>query len=57
MRYLRRCTNINGIVFAALDRSVAGFSPVVWILLGMVFYLYFAMSLLAQIVAKISGIK
>jgi len=40
-----------GIVFAALNRSVAGFSPVVWILLAMVFYLYFIMSLLARMIA------
>lgn len=48
---------ITGIVFAALNQSVAGFSPIVWILLGMVFYLYFAMSLLARIVVNIGKTK
>jgi hypothetical protein len=48
---------ITGVVFAILNRSIAGFSPVVWILLAMVFYLYFIMSLLARIVVKVSGIK
>ncbi|MBN1374866.1 MAG: hypothetical protein JXA01_01785 [Dehalococcoidia bacterium] len=48
---------LTGIVFAALNQSVAGFSPIVWILLGMVFYFYFVMSLLARILVKISGTK
>jgi hypothetical protein len=48
---------LTGIVFAILNQSVAGFSPIVWILLAMVFYLYFVMSLLARIIAKIGGIK
>ncbi len=48
---------ITGVVFAVLNQSVAGFTPIVWILLGMVFYLYFVMSLLARIVANIGGTK
>jgi len=48
---------ITGIVFAILNQSVAGFTPIVWILLAMVFYLYFVMSLLARIVANIGGTK
>lgn len=43
---------ITGIVFAVLNKSVAGFTPIVWILLGMVFYMYFVISMLARIVAK-----
>jgi hypothetical protein len=43
---------ITGIVFAILNKSVAGFTPIVWILLGMVFYMYFVISMLARIVAK-----
>jgi hypothetical protein len=45
---------IVGIVFAALNTSVAGFSPIVWILLGMVFYVYFVISMLAKIFAGVS---
>jgi len=41
---------LTGIVFAILNITVAGFTPIVWILLGMVFYFYFVMSLLARIV-------
>jgi len=41
---------LTGIVFAILNTTVAGFTPIVWILLGMVFYFYFVMSLLARIV-------
>lgn len=48
---------ITGVIFAILDKSVAGFSPIVWILLAMVFYLYLVMSLLARIVAKNGEIK
>ena len=43
---------ITGIIFAILNKSVAGFTPIVWILLGMVFYMYFVISMLARIVAK-----
>ena len=46
---------ITGVIFAILNQSVAGFSPVVWILLAMVFYLCFIMSLLARIVVKVGG--
>jgi hypothetical protein len=48
---------ITGIVFAVLNKSVAGFTPIVWILLGMVFYMYFVISLLARIVANSEGTK
>lgn len=48
---------LTGVVFAILNQSVAGFSPIVWILLGMVFYLYFVMSLLARIVVNIGATK
>ena len=47
----------TGIVFAVLNKSVAGFTPIVWILLGMVFYMYFVISLLARIVANRGGTK
>jgi uncharacterized membrane protein len=43
---------LTGIIFAVLNKSVAGFTPIVWILLGMVFYMYFVISMLARIVAK-----
>ena len=43
---------ITGIVFAALNKSLAGFTPIVWIFLGMVFYMYLVISILARIVAK-----
>ena len=48
---------LTGVVFAVLNQSVAGFSPIIWILLGMVFYMYFVMSLLARIIASVGGIK
>ncbi len=41
-----------GIVTAAANITVAGFTPVTWILLAFVFYLYFIMSLLARLIAK-----
>ena len=43
---------ITGIVFAILNKSAAGFTPIVWILLAMVFYMYFVISFLARILAK-----
>ena len=43
---------IIGIIFAALNMSAAGFTPVVWFLLAMVFYIYFVISMLARIVAN-----
>ena len=43
---------ITGIIFAVLNKSVAGFTPIIWILLGMVFYMYFVISMLARVVAK-----
>ena len=43
-----------GIIFAALNMSVAGFSPIVWIILGIVFYVYFIISLLARLIARSS---
>ena len=48
---------LTGIIFAVLNQSVMGFTPIVWILLAMVFYLYFVMSLLARIVKNTGGIK
>ena len=48
---------ITGIVFAILNKSIAGFTPIVWILLGMVFYMYFVIALLARIVANSAGAK
>ena len=38
-----------GIITAALNRTIAGFTPVTWILLAMVFYMYFVISMLARI--------
>ena len=43
---------IVGIVTAALDKQIAGFTPMTWILLAMVFYLYFIISLVARIMVK-----
>jgi len=48
---------LTGIIFAILNLSVAGFSPIVWILLGMVFYFYFVMTLLARILLNVSKNK
>ena len=42
---------IVGIITAALDTKIAGFTPIVWILLAMVFYLYFIISMAARILA------
>ena len=43
---------IVGVIMAATNQTVAGFTPLMWILLAMVFYLYFIMSLLARLIAK-----
>jgi len=41
-----------GIIMAATNQTVAGFTPITWILLAFVFYLYFIMSLLARLITK-----
>lgn len=46
---------IVGIVTAALDKQIAGFTPMTWILLGMVFYFYFIISLAARIMVSLEG--
>lgn len=46
---------IVGIVTAALDRQIAGFTPITWILLGMVFYFYFIISIAARIMVSLEG--
>jgi hypothetical protein len=46
---------IVGIVTAALNEQIAGFTPITWILLGMVFYFYFIMSLAARIMVSLEG--
>lgn len=46
---------IVGIVTAALDKQIAGFTPITWILLGMVFYFYFIISLTARIMVRLQG--
>jgi hypothetical protein len=45
---------IVAIVYATLNISVAGFNPIMWILIAMVFYVYFVISMLARIVANTS---
>lgn len=42
-----------GIVSAVTDKEVAGFKPTTWILLAMVFYMYFIISILARILATL----
>jgi len=44
---------IVGIVTAALDKNIAGFTPMTWILLAMVFYFYFVISLVARIMTNL----
>jgi hypothetical protein len=46
---------IVGIVTAALNEQIAGFTPMTWILLGMVFYFYFIISLAARIMVSLEG--
>jgi len=46
---------IVGIVTAAMDKQIAGFTPMTWILLGMVFYFYFVISLAARIMVSLEG--
>ena len=46
---------IVGIVTAALDKQIAGFTPITWILLGMVFYFYFIISIAARIMVGVEG--
>ena len=44
---------IVGIVTAAVDKQIAGFTPITWILLAMVFYFYFVISLVARIMVNL----
>ena len=46
---------IVGIISAALDRRIAGFTPIIWILLAMVFYFYFIISIAARIMVSLEG--
>jgi hypothetical protein len=46
---------IVGIVTAALNEQIAGFTPLTWILVGMVFYFYFIISLAARIMVSLEG--
>lgn len=46
---------IVGIITAALNKTIAGFTPITWILLAMVFYMYFVISMLARILATKVG--
>ena len=46
---------IVGIITAALDKQIAGFTPMTWILLGMVFYFYFIISIAARIMVSLEG--
>jgi hypothetical protein len=46
---------IVGIITAALDKQIAGFTPVTWILLGMTFYFYFIISIAARIMVSLEG--
>ncbi len=46
---------IVGIVTAALNKQIAGFTPITWILLGMVFYFYFIISLAARILVSLEN--
>jgi hypothetical protein len=43
---------IVGIITAALNKQIAGFTPIVWILLGVVFYFYFIISIAARIMVS-----
>jgi len=44
-----------GIITAILNKDIAGFTPITWILLAMVFYIYFVISMLARILATSVG--
>jgi hypothetical protein len=46
---------IVGIVTAALDKQIAGFTPLTWIVLAMVFYFYFIISIAARIMISLEG--
>jgi len=46
---------IVGIVTAALNEQIAGFTPLTWIVLAMVFYFYFIISLVARIMVNQQG--
>ena len=46
---------IVGVITAALDKQIAGFAPVTWILLGMTFYFYFIISIAARIMVSLEG--
>lgn len=48
---------IVGIVTAALDTKIAGLTPIVWILLAIVFYMYFIISMAARILAALTAEK
>ena len=44
-----------GMYTAARDKKIAGFTPMTWILLAMVMYMYFIISMLARILVSVSG--
>ena len=46
---------IVGIVTAALGTQIAGFTPITWIVLSMVCYLYFIMSIAARIMVSLES--
>ena len=46
---------IVGIVTAALNEQLAGFTPITWIVLAMVFYFYFIISIAARIMVSLEG--
>jgi hypothetical protein len=46
---------IVGIITAAMDKQIAGFAPTTLILLGMVFYFYFIISLATRIMVSLEG--
>ncbi len=43
-----------GMYTAARDKKIAGFTPMTWILLAMVMYMYFILSMLARILVAVS---
>ena len=46
---------VVGIITAALNKQIAGFTPITWILLGMTFYFYFIISMVARIMVRIES--
>ncbi|MFC2050631.1 hypothetical protein ACFLTN_05595 [Chloroflexota bacterium] len=46
---------IVGIVTAALNEQIAGFTPLTWIVLALVCYFYFIISIAARIMVSLEG--